>query len=123
MNPKHAAVISLFLALALVAGLFSVLRTTQLGAKATAPTMSSAQITAKNRQLARYEAQLRAAAAKKPPALPALPAAGSQPVAAATAAAAPQRVVYVRPAPIVHVVHRHGGEHENEHGDGGGLDD
>jgi hypothetical protein len=35
-------------------------------------------------------------------------------------------VVYRRPAPIVHVIHRHGGEHEAEgetrSGEGGGDD-
>lgn len=150
MKPRHAIVISSFLALALVLGAASVVRTTSLGASAAKPKLTDAQIAAKNRQLARYETQLRKAAKQKPPALPKLPAvprvelpplpassaptllaAGAPSVSSATTAtagAAP-RVVYVRPAPIVRVVHRNGeGEsgHDREGGgehDGGSLDD
>jgi hypothetical protein len=103
MNRRHAAVIALFLALALVAGAFAALRTTTLGARSQA--VPAAQIAAKSRQLDRFEARLARAAKRRPPALPA---------AAPVAAQAP-RVVYERPAPIVRVLHRHGGEGEGEH--------
>ena len=136
MNRRHATVIALFLALALVAGLFAALRTTRLGATSATPTVSAAQIAQRNRQLDAVEAKLRTQAKQKPPALPALPpptraaSARSAPAAAAPPAASqPQRVIYVRPAPIVKVVPRHGEsehedryEHESEH-DGGELDD
>lgn len=113
MNRRHAAVIALFLALALVAGMFAAVRTTRLGATATA-SVPTAQIAAKSRQLDRLEAKLRVAANKRPPALPALPATSSS---VQLAAAQPPRTVYVRPAPIVRVVPRHGeNEHESEQG-------
>lgn len=120
MSRRHVTVISLFLASALVLGMFATLRTTQLGAGST-PKVSAVQIAQRNRQLDRVEASLRKAARQKPPALPAVPAAPTR----LAAAAAPQRVVYVRPKPIVRVVHR-SGEHENDGGhkrDGGGFDD
>lgn len=113
MSRRHVTVISLFLASALVLGMFATLRTTQLSPGST-PKVSAAQIAQRSRQLDRVEASLRRAARQQPPALPALPAAPTR-----LAAAAPQRVVYVHPKPIVHVIHRHG-EHEN---DGGGFDD
>jgi hypothetical protein len=105
MNRRHALVISIFLALALLAGSFAALRTTQLGARAA--TVPPAQLAAKNRQLDRYEAALRREARKRPPALPSLPAKAASP----TAAPAPQ-VIYRRPPAIVQVVHRH---HDDEH--------
>jgi hypothetical protein len=129
VNRRHALVIALFLALALVAGLFAAVRTTQLGAAAS-PAVPAAQIAAKNRQLDRAEAKLKRAAKQRPPALPALPA--SQPPAQLAAGAAPPRTVYVRPAPIVRVVPRHGESehegdhehgHESEHEHDGGHDD
>ena len=112
MNRRHAAVIALFLATALVAGAFAALRTTSLGTRAQA--VPAAQVAAKSRQLDRYEARLAREAKRRPPALPA---------AAPVAAQAP-RVVYQRPAPIVRVLHRQGGdnEHENEH-ESEGFDD
>ena len=128
MNRRHATVIALFLALALAAGLFAALRTTQLGAASSTPKVSAAQIAQRNRQLDAIEAKLRTQAKQKPPSLPAVPA--LQPKASVPAAAAqPPRVIYVRPAPVVQTVSRHGEsehedgyEHESEH-DGGELDD
>jgi len=110
MNRRHALVISLFLAFALVLGTFAAVRTTSLGVHARAA--SGAKIEAKSRQLDRYAAQLAREAKRRPPALP----------AATPAAAQAPRVVYQRPAPIVHVVHRHGGDDGHE-SDGGGFDD
>ena len=112
MNRRHALVISVFLAVALVAGMVAALRTTQLGAAAK-PRISATQIAAKNQQLDGIEAKLQAAALKRPPALSA-----SQ----RRPAGQPARVIYVRPKPVVHVVHRQG-EHETDHGEGGGSGD
>ena len=96
-------------------------------------------IAKRNAQLDRFEASLRAELRKHPPAVPKLPPLPVAGLAAATPSAAPapaaapaasQRVVYVRPAPIIVHKHRAGGEHESEgsdHGDGshggGGGDD
>lgn len=112
MKRTHAFIIALALAVAVVAGTFAALRTTQLGAKAT-PHVNSVQIARQNRALDRAEAALRAELRHKPPALPALH--------QGTAVAAAQTVIYHRPPPVVHVIHRAGGgEHDHE---GGGLDD
>ena len=104
---------------AAVLGLVAVTRTTALG---TAHRQSSdATITARIQQLDRFEASLRHALARKPPALPKLPARK----AAAQAAAAP-RVVYRRPPAIVVVHHTHHGDDgfaEAEGGGGGGGND
>jgi len=116
MNRRHTFVIALFLALAVAAGMFAALRTTELGASAAS--VPAAQLAARSRALDRYEASLRREAPRRPPALPAVPAA-----ARAGAVAAP-RVVYVRPAPVVHVVHRHHSDDgEGDEHEGGGLDD
>lgn len=122
MNRRNALVISLFLSFALVLGMVATLRTTQLGASSAAPKVSAAQIAQRNRQLDAMQAKLRATALREPPALPALPA---TPAPTQLAAAQPQKVIYVRPKPIVHVVHRQDGEHEAEGAehDGSGLDD
>jgi hypothetical protein len=94
---------ALVLAAAAVAGLFAVLRTTQLGA-ATRTQVPARQIAARNRQLDRIERALLAQAQH----------------AARGAAQAP--TIYVRPKPIVRVVHHAGGEHENEAEGEGGFD-
>ena len=113
MKRTHAVLIALVLAFAVVAGTFAALRTTQLGARQTSQTASltSTQIAQHNRALDRAQAALVAELRKQPPALPATGAASLRLVPA-------QTVVYVRPKPIVHIVHRHGGENEaaNESG-------
>lgn len=124
MKTAHALLLSLAIGVAAGAGTFAALRTTALGARSTAaPAARTVQIATASRSLDRAEAALRRQLASRPPALPPLPhmtAAPTQPVRAALAAAAP-RTIYVRPKPIVHVIHRHGGDHEGggEH-DGGG---
>lgn len=114
MKRTHAFLIALALGIAVVAGTFAALRSQQLARNA-APRMSSNQYAAQTRALDRAEAAIKAELRRRPPAVPA--------VTAATPARAPQAVIYRRPAPIVHVIHRHGGEHETESGDGGGFDD
>lgn len=135
MKRIHALILVLALGIAVVAGSFAALRTTQLGTRATATNVNSAQIAKQNGALTRAEAALRAELRKKPPAIAALPkitpqvappamtaarlpaAVGPTVVVARPAAppAATQTVIYHRPPPIVHVIHRPGGgEHESE---------
>ena len=128
MKPVHALVIAGVLAVAALAGVVAATRTTTLGVSA--QQTSAASLAKRTQQLDRFEASLRKQLAAKPPKLPAVPSApASVPVAAAPAAPAPavQRVVYRRPAPIVVVKHRTGGEHESGdhegHDGGGGGDD
>ena len=105
MKRSHAFLIALAIGVAAVFGLMAATRTAHLGSSATqGTTISTAQIAARNRALDRMEIALRKQLRQKPPAVPALPAAAPQ----------QQRVVYVRPAPIVHTVHRSGREHEAE---------
>jgi hypothetical protein len=134
MPRKHTLVVALSLAFAAVVGTIALTKTVHLG-QASAKPVSPTVISKRTRQLDRFEASLMAALKKKPPAIPKLPPTPvvsatpaappvSAPVAAPAAAPAPpQRVVYVRPAPIIIHKHRAGGEHESEgsdHGDGGG---
>ena len=114
MTRINALLIALVIGIAALAGTFAVTRTTHLGAAA--QQQSAAQLKLRQRRLAAGEAALRKALAGSPAAVQA-------PARAATAAAAPaaQRVVYVRPAPII--IHKHragGGEYEAR--DGGGSD-
>ena len=108
MRRIHTFVIALVLAVAAVAGLFAVSHTTQLGAAARTQ-VPARQIAARNRQLDRIERALLAQAQRTP--------------RVATQQAAQRPTVYVRPKPIVRVVHRTGGEHENEAEGAGGFDD
>jgi len=109
MTRINALLIALMIGFAALAGTFAVTRTTQLGAAA--QKQSAAVIAQRQRQLAAGEAALRKALAASPAPVKA---------DAATAPAA-QRVVYVRPAPIVIHKHRAGGEYEAR--DGGGQND
>lgn len=72
MARKHALFISLAVAAALVAGIFAALRTTELGASAATPTVSDAQISARDHQLDRIQTRLERQARKRPPRLPAV---------------------------------------------------
>jgi len=118
MNRTRALVISLAIAVAAVGGVFAVASTVQLGADARST--SDAQVARRTAQLDRYEASLRKALAQKPPALPPVPRTVSQ--SATLQSAAPARVVYHRPPPVVIVKHRAGGEAESEY-EGEGADD
>lgn len=121
MNRTRALVVSLAVAVAAVAGVFALGDTLTLGAKA--QSTSNDQVAQRASQLDRYEASLRKALAQKSPPLPAVPNTTAQ-ESATLQSAAPVRVVYHRPPPIVDVKHRTGGEdeHENE-SEGGGDDD
>jgi hypothetical protein len=123
MKRTHALLIVLAVATAAVAGTFAALRSTQLRANA-APKVSAVQIQRQTLALDRAEATLRAQLRRKPPALPKLPQATPQPglstpagAPSALASAAAPTVTYVRPKPIVRIVHRRGGES----GDDGGT--
>jgi hypothetical protein len=108
MRRIHAFIIALVLAVAAVAGLFAVSHTTQLSAAARTQ-VPAGQIAARNRQLDNIERALLAEAQRTPH--------------GATQPAAQRPTIYLRPKPIVRVVHHAGGEHENEAEGDGGLDD
>ena len=136
MPRKHTLIVALSLAFAAVVGTIALTKTVHLGQASAAKPVPKAVISKRARQLNRFEASLRAALKRTPPAVPkklppipavaAAPAAPAAPsVSAAPAPAAPpaatQRVVYVRPAPIIIHKHRAGGESDgSDHGDGGG---
>lgn len=116
MNRTRALIVSLAVGLAAVAGVFALGNTLSLGNQAQAST--DKQVAQRTAQLDRYEASLRNALAQKPPALPPVPAAETGTPSAQGAAstpaqsAAPVRVVYHRPPPVVVVEHGDDGEHE-----------
>jgi hypothetical protein len=126
----QSLIVAISLGLAAVFGLIALTKTVHLGRAAAAKPVSKALIAKRTSQLDRFEASLRAELRKKPPAVPKVPStpipkpAAAAPAYAPAPAAAPaatQRVVYVRPAPIVIHKHRAGSEHEgSDHGDGGG---
>ena len=111
--------------MAAVAGTFAALRSSQLRANAAAPKVSAVQIQQRLRALDRAEAALRVELRRKPPALPAVPhpapvaSVPAAPAPAALASAPAPRVTYVRAKPIIHIVHRHGGEPGDHEGEGG----
>jgi len=112
MKRIHALLIALLIGVAALAGTYAATRTAHLGAAA--QQQSAAVIKQRERQLARGEAALRKALAQSPAPAPA--------AARSAAATGAQRVVYVRPAPIVIHKRRAGGEYEAEGRDGGGND-
>lgn len=99
MRRIHVFVIALLLAAAAVAGVFAVMRTTQLGA-ATRAQVPVRQLAARNRRLDRIEKALLVQA--------------QHAAHGTTAARAEAPITYVRPKPIIRVLHHGGGEHENE---------
>jgi len=117
MKKIHALLIALILAVSAGLGLAAATRTAGLRTAAATHTQTAA-IAARSHRLDRVEAALRRALRDKPPALPAVPAAG-RPVAGAPA----PRVVYRRPAPVV--VLKHSSHHDSEgdrEAEGGGDD-
>jgi hypothetical protein len=122
MNRFNIAVIAGLLALAAVLGTVAATHTVALGTAQKQKANTTVQ--SRTKQLAAYEASLKRALAKKPPALPAVPKA--PPAASASVPAAQQRVVYRRPPAIVVVKHTHHGDDGSEsaagssNGDGGG---
>jgi hypothetical protein len=116
MTRSRALIASFAMALAAIAGVFALTSTVSLGSKAHAT--SDRQVAARTAQLDRYEASLRKALSQKPPKLPPVPASTAS-LPASTLAAAPVRVIYHRPPPIV--VHKStGSDHEDAYEDGHG---
>ncbi|HZO62840.1 MAG TPA: hypothetical protein VFB35_07650 [Gaiellaceae bacterium] len=109
MKKFHALTVALVLATTAIVGVVAATRTTNLAAGSSA---DRAALTARAHRLDRLQASLRKALADRPPALPPLR------TSAGTAPPRAQRVVYRRPAPIVVIKHRPGGETESEHEDG-----
>jgi hypothetical protein len=118
MKKIHALLIALTLAVSAGLGLAAATRTAGLRTGATSTQTQTASIVARSHRLDRVEAALRRALRDKPPALPAVPAAGRR----VAAAPAPQ-VVYRRPAPIVVVKHASHHDSEGEREAEGGGDD
>jgi len=118
MNRFNVAVIAGLLGLAVVLGTVAATHTVALGTAQ--KQKANATVQSRTKQLAAYEASLRRALAKKPPALPAVP--RSTP-AAPSVPAAQQRVVYRRPPAIVVVKHTHHGDDGYESAAGGGGGD
>ena len=112
MSKINIAAISALLALAAVLGTVAATHTVSLGA--TQRHASTAVVAAQARRLDQFEASLRRALAKRPPALPALP---------KPAATGQPRVVYRRPAPVVVVRHVHHGDDGGDTSGDGGVDD
>jgi hypothetical protein len=122
MRKLHITLVAGLLAVAAVFGTFAATHTASLGVAHTQA--GDASVRARARELHRFEASLHRALAKRPPALPKLPA---TPLARTPAAAVPQpRVVYRRPPAIVVVRHIHhgddGGSREASDGEAGGGD-
>jgi hypothetical protein len=130
MNARHATLVSVLVGLIAVAGGYAAAHTVQLGVASQTANRSSAVSVAKRQvQLDRFAASLQRELKRRPPKLPRLPhfapVAPAAPVVSAPAAAAPapQRVVYVRPAPHIIHLHRHGEPGDGPAGgDGGGGD-
>jgi hypothetical protein len=110
VNRTRALLVSLAVGLAAASGVFALGTTLSLSRQSR--TADDQLVARRTAQLDRYETSLRKALEQKPPALPALPATTS---ATTMQSAAPARVVYHRPPPVV--VTQHAGEHEDEHED------
>jgi hypothetical protein len=132
VNRKHAVSISLAVGVAAIAGTVATAKTVHLGGHAAGPSKTpSALIVERTKALDRTEIALRKTLKQRPPKLPLLPATMPGPARSPVGTPAPgsrtQRVIYVRPAPIIRHVRRPGGEHEAERGSeqegGGGFDD
>jgi hypothetical protein len=115
MSKVHITVIASLLAAAAILGAVATTHTVKLGAANHAAAANT--IVSRTKQLDKFEASLRQALAKKPPALPTVPAASATLSAASRAAAAPApaaaaqpRVIYRRPPAIVVVRHTHHGD-------------
>ena len=117
MSRTAIVIVAAALAFAAVTGTIALTKTVRLGRSATNSSISSHVIAKRTAQLDAFENSLHAQLKRKPPTVPRLPAAQ-----APATQAAPQRVVYVRPAPTVVHTHRAGGEHEGSEHEGGGDD-
>ncbi len=119
MNRTRALIASLAVGLAAIAGVFALDQTLALGNAASSTTDRT--VAQRTRQLNLYEASLRKALARKPPALPPVPRPGGTDSAMQVAAGLPPRnaaqeqVVYRRSPPVVVITHRADGDGDVEH--------
>ena len=138
MARRHTLVIAALLAFAVVGGSVALGRTLGLGAASTKA--NDAVVIARTRRLDQFEVSLRKQLAKVPDmpkansdvptARSGVPTASSGPTVSGTAPPRAQRIVYVRPKPIIVTKHRPGGAYEHEgpdqegadYGEGGGDD-
>jgi hypothetical protein len=111
MARKHAFIAALVLGVAAILGVVALGHTLGLGAASSHA--KTALIARRSHQLDRFEASLRRQL-RNAPAVPAAPAAPAAPAVSPTAAPSAQRVLYVRPKPIIVHVHRHGGDDQQE---------
>jgi hypothetical protein len=111
MKKIHVLVISAIVGLGSMVGLATAAHNAGIG-QPEAQQPSSAEIAAREQKLERTQAALRAALQKKPPALPAVPSAGS--------VSAPRVVSSVRAAPVAV---RSSGHDDHEHDDDDNDDD
>jgi hypothetical protein len=141
MQPRHAAGVTIILAVAVFLGAFAGFRSAALSSKAQGATVrkahaASATIAARGRRLDRVQTSLLRLLRTRPPRLPKVPhfapvptppahtpapamvAAAPVQAAPATVTPAPQRVVYARPRRVI-IIHKHHGDD----GGGGGGDD
>ncbi|HEX3267235.1 MAG TPA: hypothetical protein VHQ98_04535 [Gaiellaceae bacterium] len=118
MARKHVLLISLLLGLAVAVGTLAAVHTTRAAQpSATTANVSSGSLAQRSRALDRVQASLHKALSRRPPKLPRVPSYAS--TGNGPAVAAPPRIQYVRPAPIVVTTHRSHGddgaaEHESE---------
>jgi hypothetical protein len=132
MRPRHAAAISLLLALSVAAGAFAAQRTMVSASHGSAKSSRLSPVLVRRaRALDRMEVSLRRALRQRPPALPRVPhfkpihvaaaATGGTPLAANVprASAAAPRTIFVRPPARIVTVHRHGGEGNDSENEGG----
>jgi hypothetical protein len=108
MKPIHSALVALLLAAAAAFGLFAAARTASIGASSN---VSDAQVQARAMRLDRFERQIKTLEAKRPPALPTLPAKTSTP------APPPPRLVAPAASTILASSHDDDGEHEDHEDD------
>ena len=120
MRKSNVALVAGLLAVAAVLGGVALVRTAGLGAASRAA--NDAAVTAKEKQLAAYQAKLTRALAQKPPALPPLPKTVRASSVSPSSTPPKPKVVYRRPPPIVVVQHTHHGDDGYE-AEGGGQDD
>jgi hypothetical protein len=108
MKKLHVLAVALIIGVAAVFGVLAATRTVGIGASAHTQASGTA-IAARSKKLSAAERALRLARNDRPPALPAVPAAGRS-------AQSPPRVVYRRPAPTVVLANgRSQSGHEAEH--------
>jgi hypothetical protein len=124
MSKSHVVALAVLIAAATAIGTYAATRTTELGVQARAASSNGVDrvVTVRTRRLDSLEAQLRKTLAKKPPALPALPKAQTQPRQATRFVSSPPAAVTVTRVASAAPATSHG-EHEHGQEDSGGERD